>query len=488
MNLSQLLRQYSVPDLDQTVSNLEIKGISSNSAKVSHNHLFVAIPGYKNDGHQYINDAIHAGACAIVGEKDINPLNVPYFKVENSRLALAEIANEFYQTFTKKRTIIGITGTNGKTTTSFMIKHILEDAGFSCSLFGTIHNVVNGDVIPTINTTLDALELHRLLSISEDDVVIIEVSSHGLSQYRLEGIEFDYCIFTNLDHEHLDYHQNMEEYFSVKASLFAKLKCDGKAIINSCNGWGEKLTQMIDCDKKNIFTLGDNGQHHVKIVSCEKEKSAFGKIVEAGVEYKIKLNILGIHNIYNAAIAFLTARAINIPANQIIQSLESFQGVPGRFDIFKHPNGATVVVDYAHTADAFSHCLNTAHEHEAGQIIHIFGFRGNRDESKRIGMINMSNEISDQIILTFDDLNETTPEEMAEALQKLGKSPKSQVIPDRTLAILHAVENANPADWIFITGKGFEKYQQKYSLPTSSDDDTVRYVLNNRIPKHANNE
>lgn len=266
--LENIIGHHNSPE--QTLNDIDIEGISANSSRIGPNGLFIAISGYQQDGHHYIDDAIAAGASAVVGEKEIAQLKVPYIKVSNSRFALAHIAKNFYQTSSKNHTIIGITGTNGKTTTSFMLKHVLEDAGLTCSLFGTIHNVVNGQKLPSINTTIDALELHRHLSICKDDVVIIEVSSHGLSQFRIEGIEFDCCLFTNLDHEHLDYHQDMDDYFSVKATLFNKLKPDGKAIINSYNSWGEKLLHSLPCKATNIFAMGEAGNHHLHITRCKK--------------------------------------------------------------------------------------------------------------------------------------------------------------------------------------------------------------------------
>ncbi|PCY33440.1 UDP-N-acetylmuramoylalanyl-D-glutamate--2,6-diaminopimelate ligase, partial [Listeria monocytogenes] len=185
-------------------------GISVDSTILNQNVLFVSISGFDHYVHDFIDNAIKAGATAIVGEKEICDLTVPYIKVANSRLALAKIAGNFYKHPFRAQKLIGITGTNGKTTTSFMLKHILEEAGLSCSLFGSVFNVVNGQVSSSKHTTLNALELQRQLYISKDDVIIMEVSSHGLSQFRVEGIKFDYCLFTNLDEEHLDYHKDME--------------------------------------------------------------------------------------------------------------------------------------------------------------------------------------------------------------------------------------------------------------------------------------
>ncbi len=472
MKLNTLLERIE-KNANDPIHNLDIDGISTNSSEVRPNDLFVAIKGYRVDGHDFIQKAIEAGAQIIIGEKDLPKLSVPYIKVENSRRALAEIACEFYGNPSRNKKMIGITGTNGKTTTSYMLKHILESAGKSCSLFGTVKNVVNGQSLSSTNTTPDALELNKQLALSEDEYIIMEVSSHGLSQYRVHGVEFDFCLFTNLDQDHLDYHRDMEEYFSVKAGLFDQMKPDGKAVINHYNSWGQKLAEQLKAKNCTIHVMGDQSHYDLRIDQLKSGNSTI--IFDHNANLNLKINILGKHNILNAAMAFLTASKMGLSTEEILGALELFPGVPGRFEMFQHPKGATVVVDYAHTADAFNHCLQTAKEEGAKRIFHIFGFRGNRDVTKRGGMVNVSKEISDVHILTFDDLNDVTYEEMEEALRILNEG--GYIIPDRTLAIKQAVEHAQPGDWICITGKGAEEYQQKFELPTSSDIETVHFLF-----------
>lgn len=472
MKLNTLLERIE-KNVNDPVSNLDIEGISTNSSKVQPNNIFVAIKGYRVDGHDFIRDAIRAGAQIVIGEQDITELSVPYIKVENSRLALAQLACEFYGNPSRNKKLIGITGTNGKTTTSYMLKHILETTGKSCSLFGTVINVVNGQSSPSINTTPDALELNKHLASSEDEYIIMEVSSHGLSQYRVNGVEFDFCLFTNLDQDHLDYHRDMEEYFSVKASLFEQMKPEGSAIINHYCSWGQKLAEQLNAKNRTFHVIGEKQYHDLQINQLKSGNSII--TYENNANMDLKLNILGKHNILNAAMAFLTASKLGLPSEEILQALEKFPGVPGRFEMFQHPNGATVVVDYAHTADAFNHCLQTAKEEGANRIFHIFGFRGNRDISKRGGMVNISKEISDVHILTFDDLNDISYEEMEEALKVINEG--GHIIPDRTLAIKQAIEHAHPGDWICITGKGAEEYQQEFKLPTTSDIETVQFLF-----------
>lgn len=219
---------------------VNITGISNNSKTVKPGDLFIAIAGYSIDGHKFIDQAIAAGAKAVIGEKEIGKQTVPYIKVTDSRKALALAAKRFYKNEQKKAIIIGITGTNGKTTTSYMLKHIVETCGHTCSLFGSVQNIVNGQILPaTTNTTMDALELQRQLAASNDQVVIMEVTSHALMQYRVFGIEFDYGLFTNLSQDHLDYHGTMEAYFGAKLRLFEQLAPAGKAVIHAQGEWGK---------------------------------------------------------------------------------------------------------------------------------------------------------------------------------------------------------------------------------------------------------
>lgn len=481
MKLGNLLNQLSelTSIHNDEFDSIEIVGISANSEEIQPGYLFIAIPGYQTDGHDYIESALSAGAAVIVGEKDKSDLPVPYIKVSNSRLALAMLACEFYRNPSRNHIVIGITGTNGKTTTSFMLKHMLESAGKTCALFGSVYNIVNGQITSSQrNTTLDAIELQKQIAASQDDFIIIEVSSHGIAQHRIWGIEFDVCLFTNLDQDHLDYHHNMEEYFKVKASLFDQLSTQGRAVINCYDSWGEKLVDLIS--QKEIIPLGKDAYFLER-----KSSDSIAHLSLNNESYKLKLNMLGIHNFQNAAMAFLTASQLGINEQLMEDCLQSFSGVPGRFEVFQHPCGANFIVDYAHTAAAFSQCLQTALEMKAKSITHIFGFRGDRDPNKRREMADVSCEFSDLSILTFDDLNNIPHKKMEETLLQYHKDGKTLVIPDRTLAIKHAWDTATNGEWVIITGKGHENYQQEFELPTTSDAETLQYLLNNSNEQEA---
>lgn len=483
MKTSQLLHELDTfTRLDSRTSELDIQGMADNSKNVEEGFAFVAIEGFESDGHAYIEQAIEKGAAIVIGEQDITELSVPYIQVENSRKALGTIAKNFYGNPSKQKVMIGITGTNGKTTTSYILQHLLESNGKTCSVIGTIQNIINGEKYKSLNTTPSSLTLHKLLSLSRDDVVIMEVSSHGLSQHRIEGIEFDYCLFTNLHHEHLDYHGSMEEYFQAKLLMFKQLKPHGTALVNTDNRWGKKLKGILQSEEKPVYTIGMAAESKLRILQFSSLYSTV-TIEENNEIYEIVSPMHGDHNIYNTLMAYGASRLLGVSSKNLITSILQFNGVEGRFEITKLDNGSTVVVDYAHTPDAIYYCLEAAKLQGAQRIIHIFGFRGDRDSSKRSTMLSLSAERSDRYILTLDDLNTVSPSEMLDVLKQLNEAygnPKGFIVPDRTLAIQQAITDSQAGDWIVITGKGHEKYQQSYQLSTTSDRETVDFIIKSK--------
>ncbi|MDQ0270844.1 UDP-N-acetylmuramoyl-L-alanyl-D-glutamate--2,6-diaminopimelate ligase [Cytobacillus purgationiresistens] len=460
-----------------------IMGIELDSRNVQAGYLFVAIQGTNSDGHQFIDEAIQNGVIAVVGEMDLEKeLPIPYFQVKDSRVALGQLAAFFYQYPSGKHKVIGVTGTNGKTTTSYLIRHILQSVGRTCSLIGTVSNIINNKTITSSNTTPDAIQLQRLLFESNDEFVIIEVSSHALNQSRTEGIRLDFALFTNLSHDHLDYHHNMNDYYYEKKKIFKLLKDEGESIINVDNEWGKLLARELD-ESIPQSLVGSDGEYLIGNIQMNGQTSF--TVQHLGKNYKILLPLQGIHNINNAAMAFVTSLRIGLKPEQIRAALARFSGVPGRFESVFNEHGARFVVDYAHTKDAFEYCLQTAKYQKANNIYHIFGFRGGRDRSKREDMIRVSAKYSDLFILTMDDLNEESKEDMLEDLRAFhGSFPNGQVIPDRTLAIQTLWEIAEEGDWIFITGKGPERYKSHFQLGTDCDIDTLNYLKGSNDETH----
>lgn len=462
----------------QSHEDSDLAGIQMDSRKVKPGDLFVAITGFQMDGHKFIEEALEKGASAVIGEHDLN-LVVPYIQVMDSRLALGRAASVFYNHPSRKHTVIGITGTNGKTTVSYILKHILEHAGKTCSLLGTVSYIINDEVYKPSNTTPDALQIQELIAKSNDEFVVLEVSSHALKQYRIEGLELDYGLFTNLSHDHLDYHPTIEDYFEAKTLMYNYLKPEGAAIISRLSEWGDELANLLAAREVPVFSIGYNEGHTLEIQNITLNGQTRFDIELDGATYSVTFPSPGLHNVYNAAMAFLTAIKIGIKPEVIISALNSFPGVPGRFEMIPHPDGATFIVDYAHTEDAIEYCLQAAKEHNASRIKHIFGFRGDRDKTKREHMIKASAMLSDEFILTFDDLNGVPPEDMLRELNELNEQfgmSKGHIITDRTLAIQFAWENAKKGEWILITGKGPEEYQTAYELPATSDKETLFYL------------
>ncbi|MGG1575579.1 UDP-N-acetylmuramoyl-L-alanyl-D-glutamate--2,6-diaminopimelate ligase [Fictibacillus sp. NRS-1165] len=457
----------------------DIKGIEMNSKQVKSGDLFIAVEGFEADGHMFIDQAVEAGAVAVLGEQRIRNLNVPYIRVSDSRKALAELANCFYGYPHRKHTMIGITGTNGKTTTAFLLKHILEKMGKTCSLIGTVHNMVNNQRLNSKNTTPDSIELNRLLDISQDEIVIMEVSSHGIQQQRIEGIFFDYAIFTNLSHDHLDFHDNMWDYFQVKSRLFQHLKPNGQAIVVTDNEWGGRMQDFLIKESVPSHTVGRYPHDELQLKRICAEYHPIAQYQIEQVLHQVKIPLAGEHNIWNTLTAILTCHEMGYKQEKINNTLPSFKGVPGRFERYTHKRGAIFIVDYAHTADAIEYCLLTAKRQQANRIIHILGFRGNRDSSKRKEILQSSTSLSSIVILTLDDLNGISQNEMTNQLENLRSEfldKEILIIPDRTKAIQYAWNYAEKGDWVFITGKGHEQYQQDFNLPCESDPFVIQYL------------
>ncbi|MFN7251890.1 MAG: UDP-N-acetylmuramoyl-L-alanyl-D-glutamate--2,6-diaminopimelate ligase [Anaerobacillus sp.] len=473
------MTQIALTDLLKVINSWSYTGIQSNSKLIEEGNIFVAIDGTAVDGHKYIEDAIKSGAIAVVGQKDVRGLSVPYFQVSDTRLAIGLLAANLYEYPSTKHTIIAITGTNGKTTTAYLIRHILEYAGESCSLFGTVEHAINGKKIPAINTTPDANLLQRLLSESNDRYVVMEASSHGIVQHRLEGTKIDYGLFTNLSHDHLDYHGNFENYFQAKAQLFNKLKNDGEAIIGSYTPWGLKLKKQLRAQRKIVSTFGERDEDDLHLLSVDSSKRTSFQIREGFRKIELNAPLPGIHNIWNTMQAYLVCRRIGLETPEIVEALRTFTGVPGRFEQFSFPRRAKFIVDYAHSPDAIAHSLTTSRHMTKGRLVHIFGFRGKRDRQKRATMVETSAQFSDEVILTLDDLNgeelEEMIKEMNSIISKVGQG-KTKVILDRTEAIKYAWETTKFSDTVIITGKGPEKYKQRFLMPSNSDQETISYL------------
>jgi UDP-N-acetylmuramoyl-L-alanyl-D-glutamate--2,6-diaminopimelate ligase len=472
VNLKALLSHLHIAA--KTEEDPIITGITSHSKKVKPGYLFFAISGVQADGHQYIQEAYENGAAAVIGEYRETSNAGLYFYAADTKRLLSLAASYFYDEPYKKHKMTGITGTNGKTTTSFLLQHILVSHGISSALFGTVHHYINSKIVESSHTTPEPVTLQKMLWDSKDEAVVMEVSSHGIEQKRIEGITYDQAIFLNLTHDHLDYHGTMESYYKCKAKLFSYIKPKGTAIICSEGSYGKRLIQELSLKNTlQVWTYGKRKTDHFYIEDVGKN---YFNLVHETLQVTVPLPLPGEYNALNTTAAIAAALDYGIPIKNSITYLKTFKGIPGRFEELTLYNGTLVIIDYAHTPDGVSQVLEAARK-KAGTrpFYHVFGFRGNRDVTKRTEMISLSLEYSDETVLTVDDLDGVSSDQLIqethEAIPKGLYSPT--IIPDRTEAIFYALREAPPNSVVIITGKGPETYKEQYHYPSDSDLSTV---------------
>lgn len=442
----------------------DIKGISNSSKLIRAGYLFTAITGEKFDGNDYIMEAFNYGAAAVVSEmpKD-NNINLNWIQVSDAREALARISAAFYSYPSENMKMTGITGTKGKTTTTYLLEAILDKANLHSGVIGTISYRGPNMEIPADRTTPEALDIQRFLKEMLDHGAthcVMEVSSHSLDLKRIVGIGFDVVIFTNLSGEHLDYHQNMEKYFQAKKQLFTLDQTKSTSVINSDDIWGKKLISSLSSD---MITYGLESPANVRAVEP--------RFSEQGIEFSLKYPagnmkvsspLLGKPNLYNILAAIAGGLALNIPVKTIVEGISSLQGVPGRFEKVKNDFGLNIFVDYAHTDDALRNLLETARELCQKNVILVFGAGGDRDKDKRPRMGEVAGNLADWTILTSDNPRSEDPlailDDIVKGIEKSG-SGKYEIQPDRKKAIKKAITQGKKGDFILIAGKGHETYQ-----------------------------
>jgi len=464
-------------------SDLKVAGLKYDSRQVEAGDLFFAIPGFKVDGHHFINDAISKGAVAIVVE-ELQPIkeNITQVIVKDSREAMGLIAANFYGNPANKLKMIGITGTNGKTTTTYLIKGILEEAGYRVGLIGTNQNVIGDRVIPSQRTTPESLDLQSLLAemvIAEVDYVVMEVSSHALQLKRTAGVEYDLAVFTNLSQDHLDFHHDLSQYFNAKSLLFKDLNYRNKkkkvAIINFDDPYG---TAMAAKSSAPVYSYGieQPSQIHAQDLEIGSQGLSYRLVTPIG-EVQLKLNLTGKFNVYNSLAACACALAEGVSLTQIKAGLQKIPGVAGRFELINQGQDFTVIVDYAHTPDGMENVLNTARALAKNRVICVFGAGGDRDRQKRPLMGEVAAKFSDYIILTADNPRSEDPLAIAKEIEtgilKAAPDLDYRINVDRGQAIKQAIALGQPGDVIIICGKGHETYQEFHDKIIEFDDRQV---------------
>lgn len=474
--------------------DIEIKGIAYDSRSVSRDYLFVAIKGLSTDGHNYIKDAISRGATAVVTDAAVgNELiteiashqRLTHVVTTHSRRALAHLAAAFYCEPCRGLNLIGITGTNGKTTTSYITKAILDEWGKDAGLIGTINYIIKDRIIKASHTTPESLELQRYLREMVDSGIeysVLEVSSHALALDRIECCSFKVAVFTNFSQDHLDFHGSMEEYFNAKARLFTYLRDDGFAVMNYDDPMVRELSDRLDC---KVITCGIHDGAMVKAENIRAEGLGKGlkfEILTPEDRYEIETQLYGRFNIYNILLSAGVAYGLGIDNETIKKGIRGIMPVPGRFEVIDEGQDFLAIVDYAHTEDALRNLIQEARGLTKGRVITVFGCGGNRDRAKRPLVGNVSSELSDIVIITSDNPRDEDPMDIIKDILKGVKGDNYIIQPDRAKAIGEAVTMANRGDVLLIAGKGHEDYQEIRGIRINFDDRVVlRRALRQRM-------
>lgn len=472
-------------------TSVEVKDISYHSERVVEDSLFVAIKGTKVDGHDFINRAIANGARALVSEKGVQAKkDVCTLLVKDSRLALAKLASRFYNYPSQEVKLVGITGTNGKTTTAYLAESILKQAEKNVGIIGTIDYHYLEKTIKGINTTPESLDLQRILRNMVDRGVshaVMEVTSHALDLRRVDGCSFDVVVFTNLSRDHLDYHHDMASYYKSKERLFTDLLEQSVelpwVVINRDDQKGKSLVEIA---KGRILTFGLHSEADVRAerVSCDFN-GTFAKVHTPQGTFEVTSPLFGNINIYNILAATCTGISLGTSLDTIKRGIESLSYIPGRLEKIGNSHGIHVFVDYAHTSDALERVLLSMREVERGRIICVFGCGGDRDPGKRPLMGKVSARLSDFTVITSDNPRKEDPHKIiAEIEEGVRQTNVTQyvVIPDRRQAIQYAINLAQPGDAVLIAGKGHENYQILQNGVRPFDDrEVARETLRRKI-------
>jgi len=469
------------------VTDLEIVSIQFDSRKVEKGSLFVATKGTQSDGHAFIDKAIASGAVAILCEDlptNLNP-GICYVEVADSSLALGLVASNFYNNPSSKLKLVGVTGTNGKTTCVTILFNLFRALGYNAGLLSTVENKVNEEVIPSTHTTPDAVSLNELLALMLSKGVthcFMEVSSHSVVQHRIAGLHFEGAVFTNITHDHLDYHGTFEEYIKAKKLFFDNLPATSFALSNADDKRGTVMLQNTKANKQ-YFGLKTMADFKARIITNSFQG------IQLNVDNKdVWFKLTGSFNAYNLMAVYGAAMLLEEDSDEVLTALSNLDGARGRFDQVVSPGGISAIIDYAHTPDALENVLNTIDDVREGfeSIITVVGCGGNRDAAKRPVMAGIAAKLSTKVILTSDNPRNEEPDTIISQMQE-GVAPtdkkKVLAITDRKEAIRTAVMLAEKGDIILVAGKGHETYQEVKGVKHPFDDKKVVVEIFNLLGK-----
>ncbi len=454
MKLRDLIENNAVTAIGDT----EISSVTDDTRKVTEGSLFVCVKGGSFDGHTAAAEMLEKGAAAVVCERDLG-LGDRQIITENSRKLYGQICSAWFGHPEKKLKMIGVTGTNGKTTITNVIKHILMKNGHKTGLVGTIQNEIGEEILHTDNTTPMAYDFMGLLAKMADagcEYVVMEVSSFGLCQYRIGSSYFDVAVFTNLTQDHLDYHKDMEDYYQAKKMLFDICGC---AVINSDDDYGRRLYGETVCTKRS-FSVKGNADYYADGIKIKSTGSSFW-FCSGDKSHLVKTRMPGMFNVSNITAAIAACLEAGLTIDNIIPAIEEYNGVKGRCEVIPTGLDFTVICDYAHTPDALENILRSVKEYTENDLICLFGCGGNRDAAKRPKMAQAAAKYADKLIITSDNPRNEKPETIIDDILAgvKDKPVNYDVVTDRREAIFHALKIAEKGDIIVLAGKGHEDYQ-----------------------------
>jgi len=483
MKLKQLIKSIDTYNTYSGLEDFEVAGISCNSKNVKDNFVFIAIKGANDDGHRFVQEAISKGAKAVIVQgarhKAQGTGQNLFILVKDTRKALARLAAEFYGHPSSKIKVIGVTGTNGKTTVTYLLEALLKEAGFAPSVIGTVNYRFKDRALPSKNTTPGPIELQSMLAdmfFQGANYAVLEVSSHALDQNRTEGINFHSAIFTNLTQDHLDYHQTLENYFQAKTKLFGSINSGSFAIINNDNEHGRRLKRLT---RAKIITYGIDNPADItaKDIKFDIAHTEFYLTTGKG-EVRLKAGLIGRYNVYNILASVAWALQEGIDLSVIKSAIEKFYLVPGRLERINFDGDFSVFVDYAHTEDALENVIKTLRQLSSNRIIVVFGCGGERDKTKRPKMGSCVTELADCAIITNDNPRSEDPQKIIDDIKRGIKKNNYSVILERFEAIKKSLGMATSGDIVLVAGKGHENYQLLKDKVIPFDDcEAVRECL-----------
>lgn len=461
------------------LAGIKAVDITLDSREVTRGSVFIALKGFRSDGHAFIESAIEKGAVAILCERPVTVRQdgaIPICVVDQLRQRLGQLAHQFYGSVTNELRVVGITGTNGKTSTCQFVAQSLDFLGRRCGIIGTNGQGLWGQLSDTLNTTPDVIRLHEEISRQSAqgaEFCAMEVSSHGLDQGRVDGLHFSTAVFTNLSRDHLDYHSSMEAYFEAKWRL---MRWPGlrNAVVNIDDEWARKNLDRIEADRVWTYAMDAEADVQAVDISCH-EAGIDAKVKTPGANTELNLRLLGRFNLSNALAALTVMLAEGVPVNTAARVISNCNPVKGRMETLRSAYSPTVVVDYAHTPDALAKALQSCREHVSGRLGVIFGCGGDRDGGKRPQMAKVAESYADFIVVTDDNPRAESSEQIISDIETgFSADADYRVIPDRGDAIVKTLQSCDRSDVLLIAGKGHESYQEidGHRQPFS-DQDTV---------------